>query len=394
MMIAGELSGDELAAQWIRSAQAERRMMELPALDVFGAGGPQMAAAGADLSLDLTEHSVIGLWEVIERYRTFRRIFDDLLAMAVARRPDVFIGVDYGGFNLRFAKALRKKSRQFPDWNLRIVQFVSPQVWASRPGRARRMQACQDLLLSILPFEPRWFAREAPNLPVAFIGHPLIDRLSSAQNRMGVFDSPKATAPPHVVLLPGSRRGEVERHLPVLLETLELLTPQFPTLRATLVLPRTDLEVWARPQLDLHRGLPIHVQIGGLEHVLPSATLALASTGTVTLECAWYRVPTLTLYRTSWLTYLIGRSLITVPHLAMPNLLAGRTILPEFIQHEARPDLLAIYAAHWLKSVEEREQVRKDLDGIVKQLGEPGAAQRAAKAVLALLNSEQQKSAG
>ena len=294
-----------------------------------------MAAAGVQLSIDLTAHSVIGLWEVIRRYRTFRRLFHQLLDQCVAERPDIIVGIDYGGFNLRFATALRERT-QGTNWNPRIVQYVSPQVWASRPGRARRMEKTHDLLLSILPFEKDWYARHAPGLPVEFVGHPIVDRHADRST------APRTVTPREVLLLPGSRVGELQRHLPVLLETVRRIRahPGCADLRARLILPNARLVELARSLGAGRDGHP-EPEVGGLPEALQQATLALASTGTVTLECAWFGVPTLALYRTSWLTYEIGRRVITVKHLAMPNLLADAVVMPEFIQSEANPVQLA-----------------------------------------------------
>jgi lipid-A-disaccharide synthase len=181
MLIAGEASGDLLAAELVSALRGQ-----LFALDArsspqfFGAGGSKVAAAGVELAFDLTRHSVIGISDVLKNYFKFRRLFNQLLALAIERRPDVVIGVDYGGFNLRFGHAIRQYVRKHPGgWNPKIVQFVSPQVWASRPGRADLLAADYDLLLSIFPFEKDWYARRAPKLRVEFVGHPMVGRFNS-----------------------------------------------------------------------------------------------------------------------------------------------------------------------------------------------------------------------
>ena len=135
-----------------------------------------MSAAGVELAFDMTQHSVIGISDVLKNLFKFRRLFNQLLALAIERKPDVVIGVDYGGFNLRFGHAVKQYVRKNPgrEWNPKIVQFVSPQVWASRPGRANRLAADYDLLLSIFPFEKDWYARRVPKLRVEFVGHPMI----------------------------------------------------------------------------------------------------------------------------------------------------------------------------------------------------------------------------
>ncbi len=336
-----------------------------------------MAAAGAELSLDLTQHAVIGLWEVLRRYLTFRRLFHQLLDECIAARPDVVVGVDYGGFNLRFAAALRERTNG-GDWHPKIVQFVSPQVWASRPGRAQQLQKNNDLLLSILPFEREWYARHAPGLRVEFVGHPLVDR------HAGTPTEPITSSVPRLLLLPGSRTAEIQRHLPVLLRTLEQIRATMPV-EAQLILPRADLVPLARSLGAGVNGAP-EPQVGGLPEALRRATLALASTGTVTLECAWFGVPTLALYRTSWLTYQIGRRVITVKHLAMPNLLAGDTVMPEFVQGDATPERLSQTAIAWLKDPTMLSLARRALRNVVAQLGAPGAPGRVVDHILNLLD--------
>lgn len=366
-LIAGETSGDQLAAELVQQWRLRR-----PSVRVSGAGGPAMAAAGVQVSVDLTAHSVIGLWEVIRRYRTFRRLFHQLLDQCVAERPDVVVGVDYGGFNLRFATALRERTRG-TGWNPRIVQYVSPQVWASRPGRARRMEATHDLLLSILPFEKDWYARNAPGLAVEFVGHPIVDR------HAGRSTEPKPTLPREVLLLPGSRVGELQRHLPVLLDAARRIrtTHGCSDIRVRLILPSVRLVDLARSLGAGRDGNP-DPEVGGLPEALQQSTLALASTGTVTLECAWFGVPTLALYRTSWLTYEIGRRVITVKYLAMPNLLADAVVMPEFIQSDANPTQLAHRAVEWLSDPAGLLATRRRLRDLVSNLGTPGAAARAA----------------
>jgi len=371
-LIAGDPSGDQLAGEVIREWR-----QRAPSTRFIGAGGPSMAAAGAELSLDLTQHAVIGLWEVLRRYLTFRRLFHQLLDECIAARPDVVVGVDYGGFNLRFAAALRERTNG-GDWHPKIVQFVSPQVWASRPGRAQQLQKNNDLLLSILPFEREWYARHAPGLRVEFVGHPLVDR------HAGTPTEPITSSVPLLLLLPGSRTAEIQRHLPVLLRTLEQIRATLPV-EAQLILPRADLVPLARSLGAGVNGAP-EPQVGGLPEALRRATLALASTGTVTLECAWFGVPTLALYRTSWLTYQIGRRVITVKHLAMPNLLAGDTVMPEFVQGDATPERLSQTAIAWLKDPTKLSLARRALRNVVAQVGAPGAPGRVVDHILNLLD--------
>src|SRR5208282_2405297 len=165
MLIAGEASGDLLAAELVSALlAASKRSEDGRGSQFFGAGGPKMAAAGVELAFDLTKHAVIGMSDVLINYFKFRRLFNQLLALAIERQPDAIIGVDYGGFNLRFGHAIKEyiRNNPFSKWNPKIVQFVSPQVWASRPGRANLLATDYDLLLSIFPFEKDWYAQRVP----------------------------------------------------------------------------------------------------------------------------------------------------------------------------------------------------------------------------------------
>jgi lipid-A-disaccharide synthase len=394
MLIAGEASGDELGAGLARALREELTDRQtvysqeaqplLTGLEprLFGAGGPRMKAAGVDIAFDLTRHSVTGITDVLREYVTFRRLFNQLLELAVNRQPDVVVGIDYGGFNLRFARAIRRRMRRrdsiFNNWNPRLVQFVSPQVWASRAGRAHQMAADHDLLLSIFPFEKAWYARRVPKLRVEFVGHPMVDRMQEWK-RAGT----RSGGPSRVVLLPGSRARELSRHMPVMLEAFRKMQIQMPDLRGWMVLPTETAAAEARSA-----GVPgnLTIQAGDLETALADADVAIAKTGTVTLECAFLGVPAVTMYKASWRDYQLARRLVTVKALAMPNLLANEMLFPEFIQDAATPDNLAAAALDLLRNPDRRREIQSRLETIVASLGPPGAAIRAAHAIANLVS--------
>ncbi len=393
MLIAGETSGDTLAAELVEALRgrvveasseptdAVQPLRTALVPEFFGAGGPKLAAAGVKLAFDLTQHSVIGVSDVLKNLRKFRRLFHELLAMAIERQPDVIIGVDYGGFNLRFAHAIkshvRRRRTEFRPWNPKIVQFVSPQVWASRPRRASVMEQTHDLLLSIFPFEKEWYAQRAPKLRVAFVGHPMIGRSPKSEVR-----SPKSNSAPRVILLPGSRWDEVRRHWPVVTGAFELLHREVPGLRAKLILPNEALAQSARSL-----GLPadLEVQTGGVSAALAEADLAITKSGTITMECALHGVPAVVFYKTSWPTYWIAKQVVSVKHLAMPNLLAGEELFPEFIQGAATAENVARAGLALLRDDARRQATEAKLAKIVASLGSPGAARRAAEAIVSLL---------
>jgi len=397
MIVAGEPSGDILAAELVEAIRAELGQVRVPATwnyqplqsslapRFFGAGGTRMAEAGVELAFDMTAHSVIGISEVLRNYAKFRRLFKELFHLARERQPDVIVCVDFSGFNRRFAHAVRSyvRSRRdwFHDWNPRIVQYVSPQVWASREGRAYSMAEDLDLLLSIFPFEKQWYASRVPQMRVEFVGHPMIDRHGPPP---APVRSRSTGAPgfPTLLLLPGSRPGELSRHVPVLIGALAQIRAIFPDLRASMVLPSERLLNMAR---DFSLPPNLQLQVGNMVQALLEADLALASTGTVTLECAYFGVPVVALYRTSFLTWQIAKRIVKVQYGAMPNLLAGRELFPEFIQDAATADNVANAAIELLKDEPRRAAIKQDLAKIVASLGPPGASKRAATAVLSLL---------
>lgn len=394
MIVAGEPSGDLLAADLVRALREELAAAEADtsgfgqplraSLEArfFGAGGPAMARERVELLFDMTRHAVVGLSDALKKILTFRALLRQLVDAALERQPHAIICVDFSGFNLRLATAIRKAIAlhrgPFFNWNPKIIQFVSPQVWASRPGRARRLERDVDLLLSIFPFEREWYARHAPRLNVEFVGHPIIDRYAGFVPPAGNSD------PPLVLLLPGSRLGELRRHVPVMGEAARLLAGKRP-LRAAMVLPNAELAEAARKLLP--EGVDIRLQAGGLPELLSQAELAIAATGTVTMECARFQVPAVAMYKTSWTTYQVGRRIIKVNHLAMPNLLAGEPLYPEFVQHAATPENLARAALTLLANPAAREELKTKLARVVASLGPPGASRRAARAIAGLLNA-------
>jgi lipid-A-disaccharide synthase len=385
MLVAGEASGDLLAAELVSALRGK-----LPDAKFFGAGGAKMAAAGVELAFDLTQHSVIGISDVLKNYFKFRRLFNQLLALAIERKPDVVIGVDYGGFNLRFGHAVKEyvRNNPFSKWNPEIVQFVSPQVWASRPGRANLLASDYDLLLSIFPFEKDWYAQRAPKLRVEFVGHPMIGRFvigtrsTASQESSAKKLRDGVESVPTVLLLPGSRKSELQRHLPVILPSLKLIQAKLPNAKAKMILPNQGLKKLAHKLSALQSS--VEIQIGNLPQALAQADVAIASTGTVTMECAFFGVPAVTLYKTSWFTYEIAKRIVTVKSLTMPNLLAGETVYPEFVQGDATPENISRAALELLQDESRRTKIKSQLAKIVSSLGEPGAVGRAATAILSL----------
>ena len=410
MFIAGEPSGDILASELVQALRQRLATFE-PAptndyqplqstLDArfFGAGGPRMAAAGVEVFLDMTQHSVIGLSDALKNVFKFRRIFHQLFRLALEREPDLIICVDFAGFNRRVAHAVRRNVRSragwFQNWHPRIVQFVSPQVWASRESRVYQIAEDYDLLLSIFPFEKEWYAKRVPRLRVEFVGHPIVDRYANLKAAPTKPSAASQSATDHadvvglnpsqsLLLLPGSRPGELARHLPVMLKALAVMRNVMPDLPVCMVVPNESLLEQAK-----QFGLPADVtaQVGGLPEILQKIDVAIASTGTVTMECAYFGVPTVAMYKTSWTTFAVAKQIIKVRYLAMPNLLVGEELFPEFIQYAATPEHIARAALDLLGDENRRQRIKARLAEIVSSLGGPGATQRAANAIVRLVD--------
>ena len=375
---AGEHSGDALAAELVSAL----RDASPKSLKFFGAAGPQMQQAGVEPIVDLTLESVVGLWEAVQKAVKFKYLMDRLRDEIIFRKPDLIIVVDNSGFNLRLLESVQDHVRLHEQphgtWKPKVVYFISPQVWASRAGRSKSLEENVDLLLSVFPFEKEWYHKNAPKLRVEFIGHPIADRFAGLESTSNA-GSKRA----QVLLLPGSRKGELERHLPVIVEAVNRIRKAH---EATfeVVLPNDELRGFAIQLLPPDSS--ISVTVGRLADSLAGADLAIASSGTVPMECAWFGVPTIVLYKTSTITYEIARRLVTVEWIAMPNILAKRELFPEFIQQEATAENLAGAAIDWLSAPATLADIRTELKKLRTQLGTPGACRRAADLILPMIS--------
>ncbi len=363
MMIAGEASGDMHAA---RLAEALQR--QCPGAKLFGAGGPRMRAAGVELLTDLTEHAVVGLTEVIAHYPKIRRLFRDLVRAAEERRPDAVILTDYPGFNLRFAKQMKARG-------IRVFYFISPQVWAWAPWRARKFPKLMDLLMVIFRFEKEFYAQRLPQLHVEFVGNPVVERLRQ---------EPRATRrePDLVALLPGSRRSEVERLLPVMAAAARLLVRERPGLRVEMAAATEGVAALAR---TLAGDTPVTIRVGGAHELMQRAAAGMVAAGTATLESACLGLPHVIVYRFTALTWLAFQFVKNINRVGIVNIIAGREVVPEFVQGGAQPEALAATVGALLGDPARRERMQRELAEVVASLEAEDVAGRAAGAVLAKL---------
>ncbi|MGV3531091.1 MAG: lipid-A-disaccharide synthase, partial [Chthoniobacteraceae bacterium] len=309
-LVAGEHSGDARGAELMRSLQAHATTP----LEFHGIGGPEMQAiAGAHL-LDWTAEAVVGLWDVLKKYGYFRAQFARILEEISKVQPRALILIDYPGFNLRLARAVRK---QYPG--IRIIYYISPQVWAWNRGRIPKMAQYLDLMLCIFPFEKELY--ETSGLRTEFVGHPMLDTLAS--KRTGVEREKDLIA-----LLPGSRGKEVRKIFPVMLKAARLLQDSQPSLRFAAAAASTEMqalmeELRSAARLD-EDACPITLRTS--HELMQRATVGMVASGTATLESAFCGMPMVILYRVAWVTWVIGKRLVRVPFLGMPNILAGREV--------------------------------------------------------------------
>jgi lipid-A-disaccharide synthase len=376
-IVAGELSGDNLGAAFIRSVRARR-----PDARFFGIAGPRMQAAGCECWEPSESLAVMGLFEVLSHLPRLLRLRRELRRRLLAARPDVFVGVDAPEFNLNLAPALHAAG-------IPTVQYVSPQVWAWRQGRVARMARFLDLVLCLLPFEKRFY--DEHGLAAEFVGHPLADQLPE------VPDRPAARValglPPEgevVAILPGSRRGEVSRLAADFAGAAAWLAARRPGIRfvAPMASPAAR-ELFARALAQHAVDVPVQLLDGQAPQALTAADVVLVASGTATLETLLCKRPMVVAYRlgapTAWMLRHLG--LVKSPHFAQPNLLAGRQVVPELFQSEVTPASLGRELAGWLDDAGRRAELEALFVRIHRQLRQ-GGSERAAAAVLQLLAAE------
>jgi lipid-A-disaccharide synthase len=373
VIVAGEPSGDNLAAALIGALRARR-----PGLQFEGVAGPAMLAAGCIGWDSIESLSVMGLFEVVSHLPRLWRVRRRVAALAAAARPLAFIGVDYPEFNLGLAAQLHARG-------ITTVQYVSPQVWAWRQGRVRRMAAILDLVLCLLPFEKPFYA--GAGLAAEFVGHPLADRIPLDPDRAGARARLGLPAAASVVaLLPGSRRGEVERLAADFVGAAAWLSERRP--ETQFVAPMANpaaREIFARA-LAARAGPAVTLYDGEAEAALTAADCALVASGTATLEALLCKRPMVVAYRLGGPTAALIRALglMKAPFFAQPNLLAGRRVVPELFQEEVTAERLGGELLAWLDDRERARSVAREFRRIHEAL-RLGASERAAEAVLALI---------
>src|SRR6266481_6266857 len=397
--VAGEASGDNHGAELMRSL----RQCDAD-LNFLGRGGPQMKAiAGEQFVNWIDDAAIVGLWEVIKNYGFFREKFRETLAEIEKSKPDAVVLIDYPGFNLRLARALRRnpgsepvrpadvapddsasnmpaghtdeKTSVFRRKIVKIIYYISPQVWAWHRGRIKKMARFLDLMLCIFPFEAELYNRSG--LRTVFVGHPMVERLRA--RKLDIERDPNL-----IGLFPGSRRREVRKIFPILIETAHELHKQRANLRFEVAAASEALANEISDTLaDAHvrEGL-FRVITDETAATMQRASLGIVASGSATLEAAYFRLAYALIYKVAWPTYLAARLVVNVKYLGMPNVLANKEVVPEFIQHRAKANTIVKAVLRLINDPGARDRMISEFDQIVAKLGEGGASEKAARAIL------------
>lgn len=371
---AGEASGDMHGARLLGALQKLS-----PGITAAGVGGQALAGAGMEILCPSEELTMMGFSELPQKLPAIWRALKMLKAHLRQARPDLVILIDFPDFNFRLGKAAKKLG-------LKVLYYISPQMWAWRPGRAQAMAGFVDHLAVVFPFEPEFLAKTAPELNTTFVGHPLLDQ---PEDETQPPPLPVPEGSEVVGLLPGSRKSEIDHILPLLFESARLLRHKRPLTHFVLPLaPGLSQEV-LEPHLPLAPpGLTILP--GGAARVMRHARLLLIASGTATLQAALAGAPMVVLYKTGALNFWLAKRLVQVDFIAMPNLIAGKAVLPELIQGQAKPQAVAAAALELLDHGPARSEMLAGLKDVKQRMGGPGASGRTAQLAMSIMQRDNQ----
>jgi lipid-A-disaccharide synthase len=368
---AGESSGDQHAANMFLELKKHQ-----PDIKGFGMGGAKMVQAGIDIRYDSTGIAVIGVVEVIKHYGEIRRALKLMQQIVSTERPDLLVCVDYKEFNLKLARYAKQLG-------IKVLFYVSPQVWAWRPGRVKVYGKAIDMMAVIFPFETAYY--DAENVPVRYVGHPSVDKVHPQHGKaedMTHFGLDEKK--PVVGLLPGSRANEIKRMLPVMMGAAEKLQAGLPGIQ--FILPQAD-SIGDDLLEDYMSQSPIEITVIKNQpyDVIQCCDVVMTTSGTATLEIALLTVPMVITYKLATFTYWLGRWLVKTPFIGLPNIVLGKGIVKELIQHEATPDNLAAEVKRILTDKAYADEMRDNLSQVKKQLGQGGGSKNMAELALEML---------
>ena len=374
MIVAGEASGDIYGADLV----CEAHRLD-PELHFFGIGGQRMREAGVQTLVDSADMAVVGLVEVLKHFDVISAAFLKLKKILREDPPALLILIDYPGFNLRLAKVARRAG-------VKVLYYVSPQIWAWRQGRVKKIARLVDHMAVILPFEAAFYERAG--LPVTFVGHPLLDMVQVSMNReqaaagFGLDPSRKI-----VGLFPGSRNNEIERLLPVIVESARVLEKQSPGIQFVVPIASTLNEDDLAPQF-LAAGIDVTFTHERIHDLIRACDAVISVSGTVTLEIALIGTPMVIIYKLSPLTYMLAKRLIKIEHIGLCNIIAGETVVKELIQHEANPALIAAEIEKILGNELYANGIRQKLSAVRSQLKRGGASANVARLAVSMMETQ------
>lgn len=367
-VVTGEASGDLHAAEVIESL----RTID-PSLEIFGIGGEHLLEQGLDAVHTIDELGVVGLFNVLKHYPMFKRVFNDVLERIEAERPDAVLLVDYPDFNLRLAKKCKERG-------LKVIYYISPQLWAWRKGRIHHIREYVDHMMVIFPFEEQLYVDHG--VAATYVGHPLMDQLDAVKKSNRAL--PRDGEPVRVGMMPGSRRLEIDTLFPPMLDAVEIMSRSRPL--SAFVVKASTID---RAHLDHHlstRAIEVEVRSGRDRGAVADADIVLCSSGTATLETAIIGVPLVVVYRLTPLSYLLAKRLVKLPNFSLVNIVAERRIVPELLQDEVNGEAIASAALGVLEPGC-YAQTLEDLSELRGKLGGRGAARRAAEKIATLATS-------
>lgn len=368
LIVAGEASGDLLGAHLAKALLARQ-----PTIKLIGMGGAQMHAAGVEILIDAHKLAVVGVWEVLKHLGDILSAMRTLKKLFNTNPPDLVIFIDYPGLNLRMAKHAKRAG-------IKVLYYVSPQIWAWRYGRIKKIKRYVDRMAVLLAFEEKLYQKE--NMPVSFVGHPLVDIATPTLARTAVAAQFQLdTHKPIIALFPGSRHSEISRLMPVMMSTVKLIKQQIPD--AQFVLPLASSLVHD----DLHEYLIPDIQIikNNTYNLLSLCNAAITASGTATLEIALQQVPMVIIYKVSSLTYWLGKKLIDVPYIGLCNLVAEEKVALELIQHHVIADTIAHETVRLVRERVYRQEVLQKLVLVKTKLGGGGGSEKTAQVALNML---------
>ena len=365
MIVAGEQSGD------LHGSNLVRAMHRIdPDLRFYGIGGRKMREAGVELIADAADMAVVGLTEVVGKLGMILGVMRRMKWALKKLKPALLILIDYPDFNLLLGKAAKKNG-------VRVFYYISPQIWAWRKGRIHKIREVVDKMAVILPFEEQVYRQVS--MDVSFVGHPLLDVVKTKyarQEALRKFDLQDGITT--VGLLPGSRKGEVSKLLPVMLKAAGILMQSRPPVQ--FVLPLADaLDRGFVEEMIRQEAVPVRVVPNEIYDVIGVSDIVVVASGTATLETALLGTPMVIIYKVSPLSYYVGTKVINVTHIGLANLIAGKTIVPELIQDDANPDRIAAEVIGILADESRMQRIKEELNQIREKLGSPGASEKAAR---------------